>query len=90
MSDRDAPAPNAENAVAKNARTKHAATLGFDSAELTTRPATDAAVPSSVQMRSRRRSSASAAAPPMKVNVSSGINSTSAIRPTANVDPVSV
>src|SRR5436190_12131808 len=89
INERDAPAPNDEKAAAKNANTKHSATYGCGSAALTINAMTDAAVPASVHTRSRRLSSASAAAPPISVRESSGTSSTIAIAPTANVDFVS-
>ena len=45
ISDRDAPAPNDENAAAKNARAKHTPMRGCGSAALTARPATATSVP---------------------------------------------
>src|SRR5438552_12830582 len=89
ISDLAAPAPNDEKAAAKNAKTKQMETCGCGNAALATNPTTDAAVPASVQTRSRRLSSASAAAPPIRVNERSGTSSTMAIAPTAKVEPVS-
>ena len=89
IKERAAPAPNDENAAAKNANTKQSATCGCGSAALTTSPTTDAAVPASVHTSSRRLSRASAAAPPISVRERSGTSSTIAIAPTANVDFVS-
>ena len=84
-----APAPDAYADVSTNALTKHAHTRGWASSAFPSAIAAPTAIPVCWISISRRRSSASASAPPRSVSVSSGTSWTRASSPTASVDPVS-
>ena len=83
------PTPRQKNDAEKNARTKHAHSAGCGTAAFTTSPTPVIAIPSCVQRSSRRRSTASASAPPSSVSVTSGTSSTKESAATASVEPVS-
>ena len=83
------PTPRQKNDAEKNARTKHAHSAGLGTAALTRRPTPVIAIPTCVQRSRRRRSIASARAPPSSVSVTSGTSSTNDSAATASVEPVS-
>ena len=62
---------------------------GLGTAAFTRRPTPVTAIPTCVQRSSRRRSTASASAPPSSVSVTSGTSSTNESAATASVEPVS-
>ena len=72
-----------------NWKTYSGQTRGLLSAALAARPRLPAIIPICWTSMTRRRSNASAIAPPMTVSVSSGMRCVSEIKPTARVDPVS-
>ena len=84
-----APAPNANAATVTNTPTKHGHTCGSPEAVFARMIAVPTIIPHCCSSISRRRSNASASAPPTSVIVSIGMSSVSASRPTASVEPVS-
>ena len=86
--ERTAPAPSENDDQLRSVITKTRLALCVFAAETTTNAPVVTITPARLQIRMRRRSCASASAPPKIVTVTSGTNCAIARMPTARLEPV--